>query len=52
MKMPCNDFMGYEISMKIIGFNTPMIKISWDFHGDDCAHALHVTLVQWQLLLF
>jgi hypothetical protein len=46
--------MGYEISMKmkITGFNKPMIKISWDFHGDDCAHALHVTLVQWQLLLF
>ena len=29
-------FMGYEISMKIkiIGFNKPMILISWDFHGD------------------
>ena len=39
--------MGYEISMKtkIIGFIKPMIKISWDFHGDDCAHALHVTQV-------
>ena len=39
--------MGYEISIKtkIIGFNKPMIKSSWDFHGDDYAHALHVTYV-------
>ena len=37
-------FMGYKISMKmnIIGFNKPMIPISWRFYHD-CAHALHVT---------
>ena len=39
--------MGYEIFMKtkIIGFNEPMIKSSWDLNGDDYAHALHVTYV-------